>query len=119
MRDISTKGVFFYSDFLPSVGDELDFVLEFVSVSDNARFHFKGTSSVWSIPRLAVPLEWRSHSILTNDERCGGERWEPRMCRFCPSGIASGTRRRLLLALQRSECVPLMLRLRTSGTTGS
>jgi hypothetical protein len=42
MRDISTKGVFFYSDFSPSVGDELDFVLEFVSVSDNARFHFKG-----------------------------------------------------------------------------
>ena len=42
MRDISTKGVFFYSEFSPSLGDELDFVLEFVSVSENVRFHFKG-----------------------------------------------------------------------------
>jgi len=41
-RDISAKGVFFYSDFSPSLGDELDFLLEFVSVSDNVRFHFKG-----------------------------------------------------------------------------
>jgi hypothetical protein len=37
-----TKGVFFYSEFSPSLGDELAFVCEFVSVSDNVRFHFKG-----------------------------------------------------------------------------
>jgi Tfp pilus assembly protein PilZ len=42
MRDVSAKGVFFYSDFSPSLGDELDFVLEFLGVPDKVRFHFKG-----------------------------------------------------------------------------
>ena len=42
MRDISAKGVYFYSDFLPNLGDELDFVLQFLSVSHQVRFHFKG-----------------------------------------------------------------------------
>jgi PilZ domain-containing protein len=43
VRDISEKGVYFYSDFLPAVGDHLDFVVEYLSGSDRVRLHLKGT----------------------------------------------------------------------------
>lgn len=42
VKDISAKGVYFYSDFLPAVGDNLDFVVEYLSGSDRVRLHLKG-----------------------------------------------------------------------------
>ena len=42
LKDISPKGVFFYSDFAPVVGDELDFVVEFLTGRDQTRLHLKG-----------------------------------------------------------------------------
>jgi hypothetical protein len=42
VKDISEKGVFFYSDFHPAVGDQLEFVVEFLSGSDRVRLHLKG-----------------------------------------------------------------------------
>ena len=42
VKDISEKGVYFYSDFLPAVGDHLDFVVEYLSGSDRVRLHLKG-----------------------------------------------------------------------------
>jgi len=42
VKDISAKGVFFYSDFHPDVGDQLEFVVEFLSGSDRVRLHLKG-----------------------------------------------------------------------------
>jgi len=43
VRDISARGIFFYSDFAPAVGDVLDFVVEFLSGPDQTRLHLKGT----------------------------------------------------------------------------
>jgi hypothetical protein len=43
VRDISVHGVFFYSDFLPTLGDQLDFVVEYLSGSSRVRLHLKGT----------------------------------------------------------------------------
>jgi PilZ domain-containing protein len=43
VRDISEKGVFFYSDFHPAVGDRLDFVVEYLTGSDRVRLHLKGS----------------------------------------------------------------------------
>jgi hypothetical protein len=42
VKDISAKGVYFYSDFFPVVGDDLDFVVEYLSGSDRVRLHLKG-----------------------------------------------------------------------------
>jgi hypothetical protein len=42
VKDISARGVFFYSDFLPAVGDHLDFVVEYLSGLDRVRLHLKG-----------------------------------------------------------------------------
>ncbi len=42
VKDISERGVFFYSDFRPGVGDRLDFVVEFLTGSDKVRLHLKG-----------------------------------------------------------------------------
>jgi hypothetical protein len=42
VKDISAKGVFFYSDFHPDVGDQLEFVVEFLSGLDRVRLHLKG-----------------------------------------------------------------------------
>ena len=43
VKDISTRGVFFYSDFVPGVGDHLDFVIEYLRGDDRVRLHFNGT----------------------------------------------------------------------------
>jgi hypothetical protein len=43
VRDISVQGVFFYSDFLPTLGDQLDFVVEYLNGSSRVRLHLKGT----------------------------------------------------------------------------
>jgi len=43
VRDISAKGIFFYSDSLPTLGDQLDFVVEYLTGSDRVRLHLKGT----------------------------------------------------------------------------
>ncbi len=43
VKDISEKGVYFYSDFRPAIGDQLDFVVEFLTGSDKVRLHLKGT----------------------------------------------------------------------------
>ena len=37
LSDISGKGVFFYSDFLPTLGDQLDFVVEYLTGPDRER----------------------------------------------------------------------------------
>jgi hypothetical protein len=42
VKDISAKGVFFYSDVHPNVGDQLEFVVEFLSGSDRVRLHLRG-----------------------------------------------------------------------------
>jgi hypothetical protein len=42
VKDISVKGIFFYCDFAPAVGSQLDFVVEFLSGQDQARLHLKG-----------------------------------------------------------------------------
>ena len=42
VKDISQKGVFFYSDLHPSVGDQLDFVVEFLNNSEGMRLHLRG-----------------------------------------------------------------------------
>ena len=42
LKDISVRGIFFYSDFAPAVGDQLDFVVEFLSARDQLRLHLKG-----------------------------------------------------------------------------
>ena len=42
VKDISERGVFFYSDFLPALGEKLDFVIEFLTGSDRVRLHLKG-----------------------------------------------------------------------------
>jgi hypothetical protein len=42
VKDISAKGVFFYSDFLPAVGDQVDFIVEYLSGLDRVRLHLKG-----------------------------------------------------------------------------
>jgi hypothetical protein len=43
VKDISTKGVFFYSDFAPVIGDHLDLVIEYLRGEDRVRLHFNGT----------------------------------------------------------------------------
>ena len=42
VKDISEKGVYFYSEFLPAVGDHLDFVVEYLAGLDRVRLHLKG-----------------------------------------------------------------------------
>lgn len=60
MKDVSTRGVFFYSDFIPVVGDHLDFVIEYLRRTDRVRLHFKGAvvrveqSVPGSTPGIAV-----------------------------------------------------------------
>jgi Tfp pilus assembly protein PilZ len=42
VKDISERGIFFYSDFGPSVGDEVYFVVEYLSGQNRVRFHLNG-----------------------------------------------------------------------------
>lgn len=42
VRDISPRGIFFYSDFLPKKGDEIKFVLEYLSGKNKTRLHLHG-----------------------------------------------------------------------------
>lgn len=42
VRDISPRGVFFYSDFMPTQGDEIRFVLEYLSGKNKTRLHLHG-----------------------------------------------------------------------------
>jgi hypothetical protein len=41
-KDISERGIFFYSDFGPSVGDEVYFVVEYLSGQNRVRFPLNG-----------------------------------------------------------------------------
>lgn len=43
VKDISEKGIFIYSDLLPAIGDQLDFLVEYLSGSDRVRLHLKGS----------------------------------------------------------------------------
>ncbi len=43
VRDISPRGIFFYSDFLPCEGDRIGFVLEYLSGGNKIRLHLQGT----------------------------------------------------------------------------
>jgi hypothetical protein len=42
VRDISPRGIFFYSDFLPAEGDQVRFVLEYLSGKNKTRLHLCG-----------------------------------------------------------------------------
>ena len=60
VKDISTRGVFFYSDFAPVVGDHLNFVIEYLRGENRVRLHLDGTvvrvelSVPGSAPGIAV-----------------------------------------------------------------
>jgi hypothetical protein len=43
VRDISPRGIFFYSDFTPSPGDRIELVLQYLSGANKARLHLHGT----------------------------------------------------------------------------
>jgi hypothetical protein len=42
VRDISTRGIFLYSDFLPRAGYHLNFILQYLNGSNNIRLHLGG-----------------------------------------------------------------------------
>jgi hypothetical protein len=42
VKDISERGIYFYSDFDPDIGDQLEFVVEYLSGSEKVRLHLKG-----------------------------------------------------------------------------
>ena len=42
VRDISTRGIFFYSDFDTTAGEQLTFVLEYLNGESRVRLHLKG-----------------------------------------------------------------------------
>ena len=42
VKDVSPRGIFLYSDFAPTVGDRLDFSLEYLSGSNRVRLHLSG-----------------------------------------------------------------------------
>ncbi len=42
VKDISARGIYFYSDFDPGIGDLLEFLVEFLSGSETVRLHLKG-----------------------------------------------------------------------------
>ena len=42
VKDISIKGILFYSDLRPALGEQLDFVLEYLTASEQVRLHLKG-----------------------------------------------------------------------------
>ena len=66
VKDISARGVYFYSDFVPVVGDQLDFIIEYLKGSDRVRLHLKGTvvrveqSVPGSAPGIAVSFRSQS-----------------------------------------------------------
>jgi hypothetical protein len=66
VKDISARGVFFYSDFVPVIGDHLDFVIEYLRGEDRVRLHFKGAvvrverSVPGSVPGIAVSFRSQS-----------------------------------------------------------
>lgn len=43
VRDISPRGIFFYSDWSPSRGQQIDFVLQYLSGTNKVRLHLSGT----------------------------------------------------------------------------
>ncbi len=42
VRDISPRGIFFYSDFMPPEGERMGFVLEYLSGTNRTRLHLQG-----------------------------------------------------------------------------
>jgi hypothetical protein len=42
VRDISPRGIFFYSDFVPAEGNEIRFVLEYLCGANKTRLHLQG-----------------------------------------------------------------------------
>jgi hypothetical protein len=42
VKDISARGIYFYSDFDPEIGDQLEFVVDFLNGSERVRLHLKG-----------------------------------------------------------------------------
>jgi|SRR5581483_5464785 len=42
VRDISPDGIFFYSDFAPSAGEHIEFVLEYLKGNNRVRLHLSG-----------------------------------------------------------------------------
>ena len=66
VKDVSARGVFFYSDFVPVIGDHLDFVIEYLRGKDRVRLHFKGAvvrverSLPGSVPGIAVSFRSQS-----------------------------------------------------------
>ena len=42
VKDISARGIYFYSDIDLGIGDQLEFLVEFLSGSERVRLHLKG-----------------------------------------------------------------------------
>jgi hypothetical protein len=42
VRDISPRGIFFYSDWKPTQGQEINFVLQYLSGTNKVRLHLSG-----------------------------------------------------------------------------
>ena len=42
VRDISTRGIFFYSDFRPTPGQQISLVLEYLKGTNRVRLHLSG-----------------------------------------------------------------------------
>jgi len=61
VKDISPRGVYFYSDFVPVVGDHLDFVIEYLRSGDRVRLHFKG-----AVVRVEQPVPGSAPGIAVS-----------------------------------------------------
>lgn len=61
VRDISPRGIFFYSDFLPGQGDQIVFVMQYLNWSKGPRLHCKGT-----VVRLERALQGSAFGIAVS-----------------------------------------------------
>jgi hypothetical protein len=52
VRDISTRGIFLYSDFKPECGEPISFVLQYLSGSNRVRLHLRGKVVRLEEPKL-------------------------------------------------------------------
>lgn len=63
VRDISPRGIYFYSDFLPRRGDEIIFVMQYLNWNKGPRLHCKGT-----VVRLEKALHGSAFGIAVSFE---------------------------------------------------
>lgn len=61
VRDISPRGIFFYSDFRPRRGDQIVFVMQYLNWGKGPRLHCKGT-----VVRLEKALQGSAFGIAVS-----------------------------------------------------